>query len=110
MGDETSQSNASCTLVLKLRVLYFSGVAEDSFYIHVLNGLHRRSTYSELQKHWVTLTTPDTGFIAISRMGTVRSQPEPMIEHLVKGHSRACDCRWKQFTFVTGSLPFPNLI
>lgn len=41
MGDETSQSNASCTLVLKLRVLYFSGVAEDSFYIHVLNGLHR---------------------------------------------------------------------
>jgi len=35
-------------------------------------------------------------------MGTIRSGPEPVIEHLVKGHSQSREHRWKQFTSGTG--------
>lgn len=43
-------------------------------------------------------------------MGSVRSGPEPVIEHLVKGHSQPGKHRWKQFTCGTrkgdpGSVP-----
>jgi len=34
-------------------------------------------------------------------MGTVRSQHEQVIEHLVKGHSQQWEHRLKQFTCVT---------
>ena len=35
-------------------------------------------------------------------MGTIRSGPEPVIEHLAKGHSQSREHRWKQFTSGTG--------
>ena len=34
-------------------------------------------------------------------MGIFKSQPEPVIEHLVKGHSQPWEHRWKQFTCAT---------
>jgi len=33
-------------------------------------------------------------------MGTVKSWPEAVIEHLVKGRSQPWEHRWKQFTCV----------
>lgn len=49
-------------------------------------------------------------------MGIAKSRPEPMIEHLGKGHSQLWEHRWKQFTCATGKggtgfhlLPKPHL-
>jgi len=47
-------------------------------------------------------------------MGIAKLQPEPMIEHLVKGHSQPWEHRCKQFTCVTkrvesSSYPKPHL-
>jgi len=46
-------------------------------------------------------------------MGIIRSWPEPVMEHLVKGCSQPGEHRWKQFTCVRegGTLgpPLPNL-
>ena len=39
-------------------------------------------------------------------MGTVRSGPEPVIEHLVKGCSQPWEHRWKQLICVTGRAGF----
>jgi len=35
-------------------------------------------------------------------MGTIRSQPGPVIEHLVKGCGQPWEHSWKQFTCATG--------
>ena len=45
--------------------------------------------------------------------GTVKSKPEPVIEHLVKGHRRPWEHRWKHFTCAnccSMALPLSSLI
>jgi len=37
-------------------------------------------------------------------IGTVRSGPEPVTEHLMKGCSQTREHRWKQITCVTGRV------
>jgi len=37
-------------------------------------------------------------------MGTAQSRPEPVIQHLVRGHSQPWEHRWKKFTCVTGRV------
>ena len=50
-----------------------------------------------------------------SCMGTVRPRPQPVIEHLGKGHTQPWEHRWKQFIRVTRrvesgtSSPSPHL-
>jgi len=42
-------------------------------------------------------------------MGIAKLQPEPMIEHLVKGRSQPWEHRWKQLAYVTGTRFRPSL-
>ena len=70
---------------------------------HRTSALDLRISFVSLQSHFCTFVSLFFLVPFPNCMGTDRSLPEPVIEHLVKGHGWPWEHSCEQFTSVTGT-------